>query len=97
MVSCDFASCSCHTGFLEIWSWVGFVRVWELGEEQKAICSLPCKSPPSERSGWLAGCVVMLENKPGQLNLTFIMGKGFPLDVMDMAARKQADLAPATL
>ena len=45
-------------------------------------------------AGWLRGDA---ENKPGQLNLTFIMGKGFPLDVMDMAARKQADLAPATL
>ena len=45
----------------------------------------------------LAGCMVMLENRPGQLNLTFIMGKGISLYVADMAGRKEADLAPAIL
>ena len=44
----------------------------------------------------LAGCMVMLETRPGQLNLTFIMGKGISLYVADMAGRKEADLNPHT-
>ena len=38
--------------------------------------------------------MVMLEHRPGQLNLTFIIGKGISLYVTDMAGRKEAELAP---
>ena len=41
--------------------------------------------------------MVMLENRPGQLNLTFIIRKGISLYVIDMAERKEAELAPAIL
>ena len=70
---------------------------WERNREPFAHCHAS-HAPQRGAAGWLHGDAgeQAWTTKPGQLNLTFIMGKGISLYVADMAGRKEADLNPHT-
>lgn len=89
----DFVSHPFCAGFLEIRAWVEVVGSLGVGRGIEGHLLIATQFT-AVRDKWLAGCIVMVENRPRQLNPGFIVvtGQCYSLHVIDMDGKKRQAL-----